>query len=153
MDGSRGLQCILQRLPSTHPALIWTNGSVLASYFTRQHHYCNMKLSSFHHRSIHNIQHTLPSFRRPNGISLYKYIDLSQAVAIGNKSDKTNCHCSSSACKKCAAKIQTRNLHSEKQLPYQKPFMLSPQGLLAASPESVQPYLRLIRFDRPIGKI
>ncbi|XP_048740813.2 4-hydroxybenzoate polyprenyltransferase, mitochondrial-like isoform X2 [Ostrea edulis] len=30
-------------------------------------------------------------------------------------------------------------------------FNLSPQGILTASPSGLQPYLRLIRFDKPIG--
>ncbi len=35
----------------------------------------------------------------------------------------------------------------------QKSFILSPKGIVQASPEFLRPYLELIRFDRPIGKL
>ena len=34
----------------------------------------------------------------------------------------------------------------------QRQFSLSPKVILEASPKPLQPYLRLIRFDKPIGK-
>ncbi|KAL5014521.1 hypothetical protein ScPMuIL_008791 [Solemya velum] len=36
---------------------------------------------------------------------------------------------------------------------FHREFSLSPQKILEASPPSIQPYLRLIRFDKPIGSL
>lgn len=40
-----------------------------------------------------------------------------------------------------------------KTFPPHRDFSLTPQGIVNASPKQMQPYLRLIRFDKPIGKV
>lgn len=49
-----------------------------------------------------------------------------------------------------------RNFHKDSvaggKKQFMKPFMFSPKRILEASPPKYQPYLKLIRFDRPIGK-
>ena len=151
IDGCRCLQGLLQGLPASHPAVIWTTGSVRTTHTstTRQ---CNMvAVSKFHHRSIHNIQHTLPSFRRPTGISLYQYVSLRDLLQkSGTKESLVGDVSKDSA--KALTLAPLRLIHSEKQQSKQRPFVLSPQGIVAASPTVVQPYLRLVRLDRPIGK-
>ena len=135
---------MLQSLPSSHPALLWNIGSIPTTYFHSRHQYSSA-VSKFHHRSIHNIQHTLPSFRRPSGVSLYQYINIKHPVASPINKDQ-------SSVLKTLKNEYPRSIHSQKQKSQQRPFVLSPQGIVAASPESIQPYLRLIRLDRPIGE-
>jgi hypothetical protein len=154
----RCVSSLLTALPPSHPALLWTCGSVHGSVpgsarftHTSSRRHDNI-VSKFHHRSFHNVQHTLPSFRRPAGITLHDYVaveDLEgRQVVIKSANSNSNAALGS----KAAVKLQPlRGIHSEKNETKQRPFVLSPQGLVAASPQALQPYMRLVRLDRPIG--
>ena len=50
----------------------------------------------------------------------------------------------------------TRGIHKQGEAgskQARREFVLSPQGLVEASPHTVQPYMKLMRIDRPIGEL
>ncbi|KAK3103236.1 hypothetical protein FSP39_017732 [Pinctada imbricata] len=71
----------------------------------------------------------------------------SAAVHAGNLDRRQNFH----GMNRCKKGSELNNLSYSGPLVQSQNFSLTPKGILDASPPVLQPYLRLIRFDKPIG--
>ena len=134
------LDSTVQRLSGmrhSHPAVstLWTSVNTCACY---GHHQCHQQTVSLD---------LLPTTQSScdHRSALLKMRSLSSHIPITRPSSIL-CQMPSS--------LLMRNIHqdaggSKKQA--QKQFILSPQGFVSCSPPVVQPYMRLMRLDRPIG--
>ncbi len=137
----------VHRLPACHPALLWTMGSTPTYSISRKYHRNSAPYDILSQATLS------PSiFNESRVYNKHLYITHLQKRHTWNPAGQNQKICKTLIGPQESViqrKLDEKQATTSRAISLQS---LTPRAIVEASPLNLQPYLRLIRFDRPIGK-